>query len=108
MCNGVDLRDIDRNFTPDEWRKLPNFVRDSIRETRAQKKARRDDAQLRGVSAASVQNSEDISAITPSQQTEITQNTAGRSFGRNAYTNTGRNNSNNPSTSRNTSSGDSS
>ena len=102
ICNGVDLRDIDRNFTPDEWRKLPNFVRDSIRETRARKKNRRDEAQVRGVSAASTQDNEDISAITPSQQTEITQNTAGRAFGRNAYSNAGRGGSNNSNAGRNT------
>ena len=87
MCNGVDLRDIDRNFSPEEWRQLPNFVRDSIRNVRAQKKARRDEAQLRGVAAASTHNTtnDDSSSITGSQQTEITQNTAGRGFGRNAY-----------------------
>ena len=87
MCNGVDLRDIDQNFSPEEWRQLPNFVRDSIRNVCAQKKARRDEAQLRGVAAASTHNTtnDDSTSITGSQQTEITQNTAGRVFGRNAY-----------------------
>ena len=72
---------------------MPNFVRDSIRSAREQKKARRDEAQLRGVAAASTHNhgnnTDDTSSLTPSQQTELTQNTAGRSFGRNAYQNRG-------------------
>ena len=86
-CNGVDLRDIDRNFSPEEWRQLPNFVRDAIRTNRAQKKARRDEAQLRGVSAASTQNlvADETSTVTQSQQADSIQNTAGRSFGRNAH-----------------------
>ena len=88
LCNGVDLRDTDRNFSPEEWRQLPNIVRDAIRNTRAQKKARRDEAQLRGVSAASTQNlvTDETSTVTQSQAAaESTQNTAGRSFGRNAH-----------------------
>ena len=86
-CNGVDLRDIDRNFSPEEWRQLPNFVRDAIRTNRAQKKARRDEAQLRGVSPASTQNlvADETSTVTQSQQADSIQNTAGRSFGRNAH-----------------------
>lgn len=104
MCNGVDLRDIDRSFSPDEWRQLPNFVRDSIRAAREAKKARRDQGQLRGVAAASMQNSQDdVSGITPSQQTDQMSNGAGRSFGRNAYPGRGNGNTgrgaNNDSTS---------
>ena len=80
-------------FSPEEWRQLPNFVRDSIRNARAQKKARRDEAQLRGVAAASTHNNiDDTSSVTGSQQTEITQNMAGRGFGRNAYQGRGGNN----------------
>lgn len=93
LCNGVDISNIERNFTPEEWRKLPNLVRDSIRSARERKRARHDGSNPR-ISSISTQdqggsNNEVSSNIPPVARGGG--NSAGRAFGRNAYAGRGQN-----------------
>lgn len=89
IVNGVDISDVTRDFSTDEWNKLPFIVRDAIRDARAKKRTRVDPGSGRSVAAAIVTpteiagGTEAISAITD-DQTQRT-NASGRLFGRGAY-----------------------
>ena len=94
ICNGVDISNIERNFTPEEWRQLPNLVRDSIRSAREQKRARRDGGNPR-ISSINTQHQDDPNNEVTTTSPSVTRgggNNAGRSFGRNAYTGRGQQN----------------
>ena len=96
ICNGVDISNLERNFTPDEWRQLPNLVRDSIRSARARKKSRNDQNPPRGVSGVATNDlivPENNNGTQPNNNPPGVnqQNNAGRGFGRNAYQNRGGN-----------------
>ena len=91
LCNGVDISNLERNFTADEWRQLPNLVRDSIRSARARKRSRNDqNPPARGVSGVTT-NEEGPAAENINNEMQAPHpggnqpNNAGRAFGRNAY-----------------------
>ena len=89
LCNGVDISNLERNFTADEWRQLPNLVRDSIRSARARKRSRSDQNPPRGIAGVATNegpvpenNINESLTVNPGANQP---NNAGRGFGRNAY-----------------------
>ena len=88
-CNGVDISDVNKDFSPEEWGRLPAVIRNYIRETRSRKKSRAQDdpqPQARGVHAANVTQDEPAESVDERPQGGRGRN-AGRGFGRNAYGN---------------------
>lgn len=71
--NGVDISDVTRSFTPDEWNKLPFTTRDMIHDARAKLNKGK-----RNVSAV---KQDDDTTLT----TETTTTQAGTAFGRGSY-----------------------
>ena len=88
MCNGVDISDVNKDFSQEEWNKLPAVIRNYIREARSRKKSRvQDDTQpARAVHEANVNQDEPAEATNERSQGGRGHN-AGRGFGRNAYGN---------------------